>query len=215
MKSDLSEIKLVDSKLKFWTPQILIFIFYLFCGICVLIKNPSSYIAVITLFPLGYIFFVIERKTVVYFSKNTNTLMILNKMLFINKYIIGKQYLLSDIKEADVLRFTEHDKDGLHYMYKLRIINNNGTIIFPFNGWSSSNLKEWEGMADKINHFINSTQQTLILNRAPFFFRLLFGIPISCFYFFLILAIFFPKEMETVIFYFVNFSLGLKGYHLE
>ena len=113
----------INSKIQFYLSEIIIFCFYFIVCCFALIKEPDFLFGGLMFGGLGFIFFIIEHRTDLLFDKINNSIIIRNKMLFFNKYIIKAQYSISDIQNADVISITNYYSQGNKYShtYKLRL----------------------------------------------------------------------------------------------
>lgn len=207
--------KYINSKILFYQPEIIIFCLYFVVYCFASVKEHGFLFAGLMFGGVSFVFFIIEHRTDLIFDKVNNIVIVREKMLFFNNFIVKKQYTLSDVIKADVWATTEYDsKEGIDITrYKLRLLKKDNDVIFPFGGWSDNVHKKWQDMADKINDFNQSKESTLLITRKPFFFRLSFGILFGFFYFLFALGIIFPKEMNPIIYHTLNVLFSLTGFH--
>lgn len=207
--------KYINSKIQFYIPEIIIFCLYFIVYCFASIKEQGFLLGGLMFGGVSFIFFVIEHRTDLVFDKINNIVIVRNKMLFIDRFIIKEQYALSNVTNADIITINNYDiKEKRHcYTYKLRLHKKDGTVLIPFGSWSDNNYKKWQDMVDKINNFNQSQEPTLLITRNPFFFRLCFGISLGFFYFLVGLGVIFPKEMESIIYHTLNILSSLSGYH--
>lgn len=126
---------------------------------------------------MGYIFFIIEHKTEITLNKDTNSFVVMEKMLFFDKYKVNRKYKLEDIISAEVITHYDRDREhGTSITYNV-LINTKMYGAFELFKSSSGNQLKYTNIVIKINSFLNSEQRYLSLNDNPFIFRCVSVVP--------------------------------------
>ena len=123
---------------------------------------------------LGFISFlscIVEHKIQLIFNREANKFTIVEKALFRNEYKVNKQLSLDDITGATVHSYVSRRKNGSTRMYELHIGSATEGTILPLC-CASSNSSMAVNSANKINAFLAGSEPSLIINHAPFAFRL-------------------------------------------
>ena len=128
---------------------------------------------------MGYFFFILEHKTEITLNKDTNSFVVMEKMLFFDKYKVNHKYQLSDILSATVMTHYDSDREhGTSITYNI-LINTKMYGAFELFKSSTSNQLKYTNIAIKINAFLNNNERYLSLNDNPFIFRCISIIPIT------------------------------------
>ena len=167
--------------------EVIIFAIYIAIGIisiiCLLLTSKpfDEAIAIMIMAPMCATAVVIEHKKQLIFNREINKFTIVEKALFRNVHKVNRQLQLDNITGAKVHSYISRSKNGSTMMYQLHINSNSEGTIIPFLE-SSSISNTATNFANKINEFLAGNEPSLIINHAPFIFRL-FGIFFSVFYF--------------------------------
>ena len=127
---------------------------------------------------MGYIFFIIDHKIDITLNKEANSFVVMEKMLFFDKYRVNHKYQLSDILSATVMTDFHIDREhGTSVVYNV-LINTKQYGAFELFKASTSNQAKYANIAMKINTFLNNDSRYLSLSENSFIFRCLSLIPI-------------------------------------
>ena len=163
-------VNLTDSKLDFYMIDMVLAVlilglFFLLCFI-----NKMSDIQLMGIFVILMTAFVLfEHKTFIIFNKDTNTLTIVKKALFIDKHMIIKQRPLTDFVTAN-LKIVPGRKGGSTYGVEMVTKTGQAEQLVPYY---TSNYNHWFRMVNRIVNFYAGEDRYLELVEAPFIFRLI------------------------------------------
>jgi len=159
--------ELVTSNWDFYLTEIIFAI--IFAAFCFLyLKTPQNVPSFIIMVAVIFICFLIEHKYHVIFDRRANSVQVLTKALFRNKYRISAQHPLDNIGGV---RLTSHN-NGKSTSYLLEFYDKRGSIIPMLPRHSSSNFTRWYTLQQKIEQYLNSNQNHFEIEESPFMFRL-------------------------------------------
>jgi len=188
-------LQFTDSFWIYRAPEIIIFLIILTLNIAFFILNSPEILAdVNNLFnsqlfpaiPIGaivfYIFFIIDHRYSIIMNKENNIFLVVEKMLFFDKYKIKTKMELDKILSANIMTNRELGSRGhvsITYSVVIKTLHL-GTV--KVSDYSSSNYNKWFIIVQRINNFFNSGETYLQINENPFVFRLFSVLPlIACF----------------------------------
>ncbi len=190
--------------------EIVLFLVFVGLALTACIKTSFDGILFLGAFGLfGFVFFIIDHKTQFILNKDSNSFTIVEKALFQKRHKVKQQIKLDDIIGVDIYQQVRFSKEGSSTMYSLHIKTKHNGIINPFN-CSVSNKNDYEKFANKINQFLNNDETSLIIDHAPFMFRII-GTIFSLAYINFCLILIFPTYAEKIIPFILEMSGWKKG----
>ena len=198
-----------DNLLKFYIPEIILFLIYFIMGLLVTIKKTDFLLGGLLFGSVGYIFFILEHKIYIVFNKAQNIVYIKEKSLFLNIMRIRDFTTFSNISNA-ALDIKNRPNSNGHYtqLYTIKFICKDGKVIFPLGHSYSNGQEKFLKLVEKVNTYIRSDETELKLVESPCFFRLFFGIPFSFFYLSGCLYILSPELGKQLIMFIMILFMG-------
>ena len=170
---------LASSRFDFYKPEIMIVLAHSMFFYVYLRSTSGEFVDILFLliYFIPIFFFCFDHAYSIIFDKELNSITIITKALFINKYRITKKYKLDDYTGAivDITSSISQQRGNTSESetYTTALLGKNGNLVNLHNGRWSGNYLHHAKIAEKINKFYNSDQKHLKIDEKPFIARLI------------------------------------------